>query len=895
MLWASLLTGEDKENGYVEDLPDGKTRKINSWMYGMDIAANSLEATMRDFGLAPKDIILVMDGPGGKQFRTKFLVDYKAGRDKSEAQFNEYNQLQDTFVRQLTELGAHSVLQKGMEADDVLGYLAQALQPEPVTILTRDKDLLVLTKLGAINVLIKGELNPKPFGDFPWEFIDVYKATVGDTSDNIPGAKGFGPKAFEKVFAAFGVAGLAELRRLISERKLIELKEDVASVKELAKILDYEDQVHKSWQAACLYTDHVLPEKLNWQWGVNKVGANVHPRLQKYAQTVYAVDSTNFHEHAEKLVAAAKEFGTVAFDIETATPEAADEWIELNSDRSKIFDQFGHELTGFSFTYGNNNQHTIYVAVDHKDTSNVHLDQIKELFKQLNDVGTKFAVHNAYFELTVMQRTLGFWLHDIDDTLLMASYVNENEKNGLKKLTKEYFDYDQATYEETTGGRKMSELTLDEVCAYGADDTIMTAGLANVFHILMHLEGVWQTYRDVEIGAAYLTAQAFNDGLPIDMVKLAELTKRDAALKAEQRKIFDQYLISLGWEGTVYTEASEANYQDVAWIKWAANTVGDAEFSTRKRKFEAVLLDLEDAGLMMLADLLRNGDLEALNRYVKSHFKGEPIFNVGSPKQLQNLMYDVLGLKIRLRGKPTDLMKEKGLPGTPQTNELAVETALVNDIEKGSDVEIALRALLQIKRFETRDSLYYSKYINFPHWRDNNIHAQLRQNSTVTRRYSGAAPNLQQLSKGEKGDFRKVIIPHHKNAMVVSLDFNAQEVRVLTDFSHDPNLIACYVGDNLKDFHGLTAANMESMDYEDFMGILDDPKSEKQKWAKGVRGVAKRVNFGSIYGMMAQKLAQDLMVTEEVANSYLEAKNTAFARAEEWKVEVVTGSVKMTP
>ena len=272
LLWASLLTGEDKENGYVEDLPDGKTRKINSWMYGMDIAANSLEATMRDFGLAPKDIILVMDGPGGKQFRTKFLVDYKAGRDKSEAQFNEYNQLQDTFVRQLTELGAHSVLQKGMEADDVLGYLAQALQPEPVTILTRDKDLLVLTKLGAINVLIKGELNPKPFGDFPWEFIDVYKATVGDTSDNIPGAKGFGPKAFEKVFAAFGVAGLAELRRLISERKLIELKEDVASVKELAKILDYEDQVHKSWQAACLYTDHVLPEKLNWQWGVIRWG-----------------------------------------------------------------------------------------------------------------------------------------------------------------------------------------------------------------------------------------------------------------------------------------------------------------------------------------------------------------------------------------------------------------------------------------------------------------------------------------------------------------------------------------------------------------------------------------------------------------------------------------------
>lgn len=890
ILWSSLLTGEDKENGYIEELPDGRTRKINTANYGLDIAANSVATVMNNYNLAPKDFILVIDGPNGKQMRTRFLADYKAGRDKSQAQYDEYNKLQDMFVRQMLGLGAVSVFQMGMEADDVLGFLAKSLQPEPVTIWTRDKDLLVLTKPGKINVLIKDELNPKSFGDFPWEFIDVYKATVGDTSDNIPGAKGFGPKAFEKVYAAFGNAGMVELRRLIRDRKLIELQEDVATVKELSKLIDYEEQVHKSWRAALLYTQLVDPNQLYWEWGVNKPGSNIHPRLAKYAQTVTAVDVDNFKEKSLHVIDQVKKFGNLAFDIETSTCEESDEWVDLISSskdpRKKAFDQFGHELTGFSMTYGINFEHTIYVAVDHADTKNVSLEDVKAFFLALNNLGARYTVHNSYFELTVMQRTLGFWLHDMDDTFLMASYIDENKRNGLKTLSKDYFKYEQATYEETTQGRRMNELTLDEVLSYGADDTIMTAGLSNVFGILMRLEGVWETYRQVEIDAAYLTAQAFNDGLPIDMVQLAKLAKRDEAERQELLKVFHQFLIDMGWDGTQYLEATPENYQTVEWIKWAASTVMGESFTTRKRKLEAVLLDLEEVGQTLLAGLIREGDLKALNRYVESHFKGEPNFNVKSPKQLQHFLYEVLGLPIRLRGKPTDLMKQKGLEGTPQTDELAIQTALVQDVTD-SRVKEVLKTLMRIKRLETRESLYYSKYINFPHWKDGLIHAQLRQNSTVTRRYSGASPNLQQLSKGEKGDFRTVIVPHHKDALVVSLDFNAQELRVIADYGRDPNLVSCYVGDNLRDMHSMTAAEMAGMSYEEFMTIYNDPTHERHDWAKGLRKKAKIINFSSEYGIAAPKMAQNLMSTEEEAQRYLDAKFAIFSRSEEWKKEVI--------
>ena len=68
--------------------------------------------------------------------------------------------------------------------------------------------------------------------------------------------------------------------------------------------------------------------------------------------------------------------------------------------------------------------------------------------------------------------------------------------------------------------------------------------------------------------------------------------------------------------------------------------------------------------------------------------------------------------------------------------------------------------------------------------------------------------NVQQLPKGKKGDMRRVLKAHHSDALVVSLDFNAQELRVIADYGRDPNLMSCYVGDNLKDMHGLTAAKI---------------------------------------------------------------------------------------
>jgi hypothetical protein len=122
-------------------------------------------------------------------------------------------------------------------------------------------------------------------------------------------------------------------------------------------------------------------------------------------------------------------------------------------------------------------------------------------------------------------------------------------------------------------------------------------------------------------------------------------------------------------------------------------------------------------------------------------------------------------------------------------------------------------------------------------------------------------------------------------------------------------MLACFVGDNLKDMHCLTAAGIMAKEqagllrtaidllsvkpedtteaqYEAFMS-LSEGTPEQQKLYKLYRSLGKKVNFTSEYGAAAPKLASTMLISEEVAQTYLDAREAAFPRAKEWKEEVV--------
>ena len=197
----------------------------------------------------------------------------------------------------------------------------------------------------------------------------------------------------------------------------------------------------------------------------------------------------------------------------------------------------------------------------------------------------------------------------------------------------------------------------------------------------------------------------------------------------------------------------------------------------------------------------------------------------------------------------------------------------------------------------TRRSFYYSKYPSLVHWKDGKVHSSHNQCQANTRRASSSGPNFQQLPKhpkieGQASRFREVIVPHHRNAVIVSLDFDSQELRVIADYSQDPNMVDCYVGDNKKGLHELTGLSIYNrthvhMSYEEYCAVLRNKDDENHKVVKESRVLGKKTNFTSEFGAMAPKLAQTLMVSESDAQTYLDAREAAFPVAAKWKLSVI--------
>lgn len=243
ILKKALFAGKDSEFGYVEEVTNEngevKSQWINTSQYGFDNATNVLKSFCEQLKLNPKDIIWVKEGINGSQFRKAIYPEYKQGRTKSQAIFNEYNKLEEMWTETVLNLGSQVVSHPSVEADDLIAWLAQTITEEPIVVWSVDGDLAILSQYPNVSTYINGNLNTNPFGDFPARFIDVYKATVGDTSDNIKGASGFGKKAFEAVYAKFGDNGLAVLRNLIETKSLIKMQEDVEQCPQLQKLIDH--------------------------------------------------------------------------------------------------------------------------------------------------------------------------------------------------------------------------------------------------------------------------------------------------------------------------------------------------------------------------------------------------------------------------------------------------------------------------------------------------------------------------------------------------------------------------------------------------------------------------------------------------------------------------------
>lgn len=992
ILWTSLFFGKDEENGYTVE-HNGKPVKINSAQHGYDNAMTYVMDNLEKLGMVPSDIIFALDGQNSKSLRQAIMPEYKASDDKCPANYEEFNKLKQMFLDDFCNVGAVAAWQDQREGDDVLAYLGYNLEGDR-TILTNDGDLCRLVSPG-LHVLRKEEIDANPYGPFSHKYITLYKALVGDSSDKIPGAKLFGPKAFLDTLCVFGEDGLAAFEDMIQRKALGELAENVPELKALQKVIDSAEKVYQSYACAKLYPDMIntLRAPLQWRAGmVKRRTAQTDERLKQYAGQVKLIHAGNYADAVKFIGERIAETPYFPFDIETSTPDESDVWLEKAKGKSAEdgdigVDVFGSELTGLSMSFGNNRQYTFYFTVDHRETDtvkNITTEQMLNVIKMIPKSRAHVA-HNASFELTVLyQAWKDLWQDDewhgfvpnVYDTMILSSYVDENESRGLKKNSARVLDYLQDTYDTVTtivfdpegayprvadeevtfvregdmpwpGGRlisegdgwekwkyKMDALTAEHVLSYGADDSVCTSALFNFYRIIMEIEKTWSVYKEVEIYPAYVTALAFCQGTTISLERLKEIEKEDDEAHAKAWVTFSQFLIDQKWAGTVcpvYTEITPAA------VKEAFLIVTGEELKTQVRKTEKLAIVVAEAGAFHLSEIVKANDVEALNTFVASRFKGAPDLNFDSPKQVQKFLYDTLALPVRVVNKLTQNERDtkpelaeavrkhnKKLQGSTQveltpeelelikakaaTDDTAVDFALAFDANE--EQKTILNALVVLKKVETRRKLYYGPYPNLIHWKDGKIHSSMNQSAAATRRYTSSGPNLQQLAKkGEGVKVRSGVVPHVRKGVVGSIDFVGQELRLMAGQSKDANMLACYIGAKLKDIHSITAAgamakkwtqvvvdgfaekygqhlDKTSVDFlYDLFVTLHKKVEDKEvlKKADDLRKDAKNVNFAAQFDAQALKLSQMLIMSVEDAQGFLDAKVAMFPGVEVWK------------
>lgn len=318
---------------------------------------------------------------------------------------------------------------------------------------------------------------------------------------------------------------------------------------------------------------------------------------------------------------------------------------------------------------------------------------------------------------------------------------------------------------------------------------------------------------------------------------------------------------------------------------------------TRKKINELAEKEASEANEQQIAvlgkDLQRAEDaVEALGKMVQAIAKVEPrlvefgdALNVGSPAQMQQLLYCKIGVPVRLRGKKAGKgrlmigIKEAG----PATDEKAVETALANDIGAEAWQRDALKALLAVKSASTRCSLYHDKYPLWRH-RDGLVHAYITWCGTDTRRPTGSSPNELQVSK-KAPEMRSQYIPPNPDFVCVAIDFNGQEIRLMANLANDPVMMSVYDPADEKDLHSMTGAAISNIAYDVFRLALNDKEHNQHKAAKDARKSAKGVNFGMAYGSGAGTLSRNLIVPKETAQELLDKTMDLYSRIRPWQQE----------
>ncbi len=731
-------------------------------------------------------ITVVFDAPG-KTFRNELYDQYKAHRppmpDDLRVQIAPLHKL-------IRAMGLPLIIEPGVEADDVLGALAQHAEQQgyDVIISTGDKDMaqLVTEHIILENTMsntrmdIQGVIDK--FGVKPEQIVD-YLALIGDTVDNIPGVPKVGPKTAakwleqyqtlesliahaDKIAGKIGENLRASLDYLPLSKQLTTIKCDLdlpygiddlkqqpmdrAELKDLLAELGFSswlkaldtstvnnlgpDKV-KSAPAAAALTDLVPIEEGDSANLPGTTGTQLYETI---------LTEAHFNEWLERLDKA----DLFAFDTETTS---------LDYSKARIVGVSFAVTPGFAAYLPLAHDYT--GAPDQLDRTEV-LEKLRPLLENPNQ--PKLG-QNMKYDMHVLANH-GIVLAGIAHDTMLESYVLNSTatKHNMDDLAKEYLGVSTIHYEDVAGkGAKhigFQKVPIEQAAPYAAEDADITLQLHRVLN----------------------------------------------AKLAQQPKLLE-----------LYTE------MEVPLI--------------------SVLTRIEDNGVLIDTGMLAQQSLELSSQIISleqhAHDLAGQVFNLGSPKQIQDILYDKQNLPV-LKKTP------KGQPSTEESvlQELALNYPLPKLI-------LEHRSLSKLK------STYTDKLPQQVDSKTGRIHTSYHQAVAATGRLSSSDPNLQNIPIRSK-EGRKIrqafIAPQGRK--IVAADYSQIELRIMAHLSADDGLLKAF--SNGEDIHRATAAEV--------FGVAPEQVTTD------LRRSAKAINFGLIYGMSAFGLAQQLGLPRNQAQAYID-------------------------
>lgn len=268
-----------------------------------------------------------------------------------------------------------------------------------------------------------------------------------------------------------------------------------------------------------------------------------------------------------------------------------------------------------------------------------------------------------------------------------------------------------------------------------------------------------------------------------------------------------------------------------------------------------ILGEMEFAGTEIDLDVLKEMDTafdETIEKLANDIYRiSGTIFNISSPKQLGQVLFEDLGLK---GGKKTKT-------GYSTSQDV---------LEKIIDAHPVVPLVLEY-RMLTKLSSTYLKGLQEQVFPDNKIHTIYKQTLTHTGRLSSVDPNLQNIPvRSEEGKLiRKAFVSH--NGYLVSFDYSQIELRILAHMAHVTNLIDAF--NQGKDIHRHTAALV--------FGVKDEEVTPQ------MRSQAKAVNFGIIYGMSEFRLSKDIGMSISEARDFINKYFETYPEVKTYMDEVV--------